>query len=72
MNKMLRILETVWLFIGIAGIVLCIYSLINSDKQQAVYFLVFTAVSAIMFYVRRRQRKDLEKTNQAPSDEVQQ
>lgn len=66
MNKMLKILETIWLIIGIAGIALSIYSLINGNMQQVVYFLVFTAISAIMFYIRRRQRKNFEKNTPPP------
>ena len=63
MNKMLRILEIVWLVIGIAGIGLLVYTLVSGgDKQQAIYFLLFTIVATIMFFVRRRQRKNHEKT----------
>lgn len=60
MNKMFRVLEIVWLTIGIIGIVLGAYFIIEGDKSQALYFLVITAVSGLMYSVRRRQRKKQE------------
>jgi len=67
MNKMLKILETVWLVIGFIAMLLCLYSLVNGDRQNAIYFLFFSAAAAIMFFVRRKQRKNLEKNSQ-PSE----
>jgi hypothetical protein len=68
MNKMLKILETVWFIIGIIALSLCAYSLIAGDTHQAVYFLVMAAISAIMFMVRRRQRRNFEKASQPPAE----
>lgn len=59
---MFRILEIIWLLIGLAGIGFCIYALIQGDKDQAIYFLIFTFIAGIMFSVRRRQRKREEQT----------
>lgn len=66
MNRMFRILEIVWLTIGITGIFLCAYFIIKEDREQAIYFLVITVVAGIMYSVRRRQRKkqeEIDKTN---------
>lgn len=56
MNKMLRILEKVWLVIGSIGLIMAIYSFFNSARDKSVYLLMITLVSAVMFYVRRKQR----------------
>ena len=57
MNKMFRILEIIWLLIAITGIGLCLYSmLILKDKNQAIYLLVFTVISGLMYARRKRQR----------------
>lgn len=63
MNKMFRVLEIVWLTIGIAGIALFTYFIMLGDQSQALYFLVITAVAGLMYSVRKRQRKKEEKKN---------
>jgi len=60
MNKTLRILEIVWLIIGVIGIVMCVYSTIQQDTRSSIYFLVFTLVSGVMYSIRKRQRKKME------------
>lgn len=61
MNKMLKILEVVWMLIGITGFVFCIYAFINGETEKGIYFVGFTVISGIMFYIRRRQRIRYEK-----------
>ena len=56
-DKMLRIMEIMWLVIAIIGLFMFIYSSLYSDRREAIYFLVFTLVSAVMHLVRKRQRK---------------
>lgn len=56
MHKMLRILEVIWLVIGIIGVVAFIYAMIAGSREQAIYFLVFTFVSGVMYAIRKRQR----------------
>jgi len=56
MNKIFRVLEIIWLVLGCIGIFMCAYAFITKDNQGAVYFLVFTVVSGVMYAVRRRQR----------------
>ena len=64
MNKTFKILEIVWLVMGCVGVLMTAYSLFEGDKSGAIYFLVFTLVSGLMFYVRKKQRIRFE-TNQA-------
>ena len=64
MNKMFRILEIAWLSIGIIGVLLCAYSIINKDIQSAKYFLIFTLVCGILYAIRRRQRMKYEEALQ--------
>ena len=56
MNKIFKILEIIWLVIGIIGILMCAYSIIAKDNRSALYFLVFTVVCGVMYSVRKRQR----------------
>lgn len=56
-HKVLRILEIVWLVIGCIGLISFTYAMVTCNKEQAIYFLVFTFVSGVMYAVRKRQRK---------------
>ena len=53
---MFKILEIFWLIIGLVGIVMCSYSIIEKDSKGAIYFLVITLASGLMYAVRKRQR----------------
>lgn len=64
MNKMFRILEIIWLAMGIIGIAMCAYFIIVKDNEGAIYFLVFTFACGLMYSVRRRQRKKFEAAQQ--------
>jgi inner membrane protein involved in colicin E2 resistance len=54
--KMFKILETAWLVIGLIGVIMIGYFIINKDKEGAIYFAIFTVVAGIMYSVRKRQR----------------
>ncbi len=56
MNKTFKILEFFWLLLGIAGIILCVYFIIMKDNPSAIYFIIFTVISGVMYSVRKRQR----------------
>ena len=60
MNKIFRILEIFWMAMGGVGIILASYFLIVGDSQNAVFFLIFTLVSGIIYMIRKRQRKKFE------------
>jgi uncharacterized membrane protein YccC len=53
---MFKILEIFWLIIGLVGVAMCSYSIIIKDSKGAVYFLVITVASGLMYAVRKRQR----------------
>ena len=61
--KMLKILEVIWLVIAIIGIAAFIFTMISGNQEQAMYFIVFTLISGVMYAIRRRQRKYAEKVN---------
>lgn len=71
MNKTFKVLEIAWLFIGCAGVFMCAYNLIVNDNGTAIYFLVFTVVSGIMYAVRRRQRIKFEETQKTKEQKLQ-
>ena len=56
MNKLFKILEIIWLVLGCIGIAMCAYNIIAKDTNSAIYFLLFTFVSGVMYAVRKRQR----------------
>ncbi len=60
MNKMFRMLEIIWLIMGIIGIFMIAYFILAKDNEGAIYFLVFTFACGIMYSVRKRQRKKFE------------
>ena len=65
--KMFKVLEMIWLIIGIVGILMTGYFIIVKDKEGAVFFFFFFLVAGIMYSVRKRQRVRFEaksKTNQ--------
>lgn len=65
----LRILEISWLVFGIAGIVLSLYNLVTEGVASALMPLLFTAIAAIFYAVRRKQRISYEKQQQLNSEQ---
>lgn len=63
MNRILilKILEYVWLSVGIVTLLMAAYSFNNGDKNEALMFALFTLVAGILFMLRRQQRKWAEK-----------
>ena len=61
--KMLKILEVIWLAIGVIGVLAFAFSIITGKQEQSIYFIVFTFISGLMYAIRRRQRKYAEKVN---------
>ena len=61
MNKTFKILEIIWLVLGCIGVLMCGYFIIVGDKQGAIYFIIFTLMSGLMYSVRKRQRIKFEK-----------
>jgi hypothetical protein len=63
MNKTFRILELVWLFMACAAILVSAFFLMSGQTKDALYFLLFTFASGIMYAVRRKQRIRFEQHN---------
>lgn len=63
MSKFFKILEVIWLLtaLGCAGIT--VYFLIIKDTDSALYFVFVFIISAIMFLLRRYQRKNQDRLN---------
>ena len=63
MSKFFRILEIVWLItaLGCAGI--AVYFLITKDNDSALYFTFVSLIAAIMYLLRRYQRKNQDRLN---------
>lgn len=60
MSKMFKILEIIWLALGVIGIGLSGYFIIMKDNQSAIYFIIFTVICGLMYSVRKRQRLKFE------------
>lgn len=65
MLKVVKFLEVMWLLIAICCIVIGTYKLItNPDFMDAMFFYTFCLLAMILYFLRRRQRKNLENTSQ--------
>ncbi|MEY3343003.1 MAG: hypothetical protein RL090_687 [Bacteroidota bacterium] len=58
--KILRILEISWLVFGLTGLGITTYNLFTSGAGSAVLPLAFSAIAAIFYWVRRKQRINFE------------
>ncbi|MCC6837695.1 MAG: hypothetical protein L6Q66_01635 [Bacteroidia bacterium] len=67
MNKTFRVLEILWLIMGIVGVVMCAYFITVKDNEGAIYFLIFTLACGLMYSIRKRQRKRFEASQQPKS-----
>lgn len=56
MNKAFKILEIIWLVMGIVGLIMFVYAMVMGDRTGAIYFIVFFIVCGLMYSVRRKQR----------------
>jgi len=59
MNKMINFLEKMWLMLAIVTIILAVYKTFYSTIEDAAYFYVFCVVSIIFYFLRKRQRINL-------------
>lgn len=70
MKKTFRILEILWLIMGIVGIVMCSVSIIDKDNTGSIYFLVFTIMCGLMYAYRKRQRIKFDASQEALKNEA--
>jgi L-asparagine transporter-like permease len=52
--------EYLWLGFVIISVVLAIYCLIKSDREQALYFIVLTFIAGLLYSFNRSRRRKLE------------
>jgi Flp pilus assembly protein TadB len=63
MNKFFKILEIIWLITALGCAAITVYFLIIKDTDSALYFVFVFIISAIMYLLRRYQRKNQERFN---------
>jgi len=63
MSKFFRILEIVWLITALACAGIAVYFLITKDNDSALYFTFVFLIAAIMYLLRRYQRKNQDRLN---------
>jgi hypothetical protein len=60
--KIIRILEMAWLAIAVGAFALGAFKYYTTQNwDEAVYFFIFTLIAAIFYFIRRRQRINMEK-----------
>lgn len=57
MNKLFRVLELLWLFTAIAAALVAVYFLVINDRDGALFFIFAFLTSAVLYLLRRYQRK---------------
>jgi Flp pilus assembly protein TadB len=63
MNKFFKILEIIWLITALGCAAITVYFLIIKDTDSALYFVFVFIIAAIMYLLRRYQRKNQERFN---------
>ena len=61
MNKLFKALEIFWLVAALGSAGIAIYFLITGNREDALYFSFVFLIGAIMYLLRRYQRKNQEK-----------
>lgn len=57
MEKVVRFLKYMWLMIAAISLCIAIYHLVFTGIGDALFFLFFALMAALLFYVRKRQLK---------------
>lgn len=64
MYKVVRFLELMWLVIAAVCVVIGTVKVFTvPDIKDALFFYVFSGLSVVLYFVRRRQRINIEKHN---------
>lgn len=64
MKNLFRILEIAWLVTAISCFFITIYFLlINHDNGSAIYFGMVSVIATMIYFKRKHQRKQQQKTN---------
>lgn len=57
MQKVVRFLQYFWLTIAVISFGMAVYHLITTGFRDSLFFLFFTAMAILLFFVRKRQLK---------------
>jgi len=61
MYRVIRFLELMWMVIALCCAVIGTYKLFtNPDYVDALFFYVFGGLAVILYFLRRRQRRNME------------
>lgn len=60
MNKLFKILEVIWLCTAGLTALIAVYFLVMKDNDASLFFVFAFLISAIMYLLRRYQRKKQE------------
>ncbi len=62
---MLRILEISWLVILLISILFGIYRWVTDGIETAIWLFIFTVISGLFYFIRRRQRIAMEREQES-------
>ena len=65
--RILRILEMSWMVIAILGLLFGTYKWITETLNHAIFIYGISAVAALMYFMRRKQRMSMEKQSEKSS-----
>lgn len=57
MDKLIKVLQYVWLGIAITGIITAVYFLTKGDWKDAVFFFIITFAGGVMYGINKRRYK---------------
>jgi len=58
--KIIRFLEFFWIIVGLASVLVGAYESINVGIENSYIFFIFAFVSGILYFLRRKQRIQME------------
>ncbi len=61
MQKVIRFLELMWAFIAIICFIVASYHLLYKSIDDALFFYFFSAMAVVLYFLRKRQRKNIQK-----------
>jgi uncharacterized membrane protein len=57
---MFKILEIIWLAIGVIGVLMTCYFIVMKDRDGAIFFVIFTGIAGFKYAVHKRRRIRME------------
>ena len=60
-RKIFKALEYLWLVMAVLAVLMAVYFMIIKDSDSALYFFFVFLIGAVMYLIRRYQRRNQEK-----------